>query len=60
MTAVVNWRGDSVRRHDHLPLPEPPRYRHVSKSVREPKDAIGHVLEDWLSDLAVARTIDAD
>jgi len=60
MTAVVNWRGDTVRRHDHLPLPEPPRYRHVSKSVPLPKDATGRVLEDWLSDLSVVRTIDAD
>ena len=60
MTAVVNWRGDHVRRHDHLPLPEPPRSRHVSKSVPLPKDAIGRLLEDWLGDLSVASTVDAD
>jgi hypothetical protein len=60
MTAVVNWRGDSVRRHDHVPLPEPPRYRHASKSVPLPKDPVARVLEEWLSDLAVTRTIDAD
>ena len=60
MTAVVNWRGDDPRRHFHLPLPEPPRYRHVSKSVSAPKDATGRALEDWLSELTVASTIDAD
>jgi hypothetical protein len=49
-----------VRRHDHLPLPEPPRYRHLSKSVPAPKDAEAHVLEDWLSSLTVTSTIDAD
>src|SRR5258706_3419679 len=45
MTAVVNWRGDSVRRHDHLPLPPPPRDRHVSKAVPLPKDPTGQGLE---------------
>jgi hypothetical protein len=60
MTEVVNWRGDSVRRHDHVPLPEPPRYGLMSKSVPEAKDAQSRILEDWLSDLTVTRTIDAD
>jgi hypothetical protein len=60
MTEVVNWRGDSVRRHDHVPLPEPPRYRHMSKSVPVANDTQAVVLEDWLSSLAVARTVDAD
>jgi hypothetical protein len=60
VTAVVNWRGDAPRIHQHLPLPEPPRTRHVSKASREPKDRTTRAFEEWLSDLAVARTIDAD
>ena len=60
MTAVVNWRGDAPRTHQHLPLPEPPRTHLVSKASRESKDGAGKPLEEWLSDLAVARTIDAD
>ncbi len=60
MTAVVNWRGDAPRKHQHLPLPEPPRTRRVSKTSRAPKDRMTKALEEWLSDLTVARTIDAD
>jgi len=61
MTEVTRWRGKGVKiRHHHLPLPEPPRYRHVSRLSREPKDRITRAFEDWLKDLAVTRTIDAD
>ncbi len=60
MTAVVNWRGDTVRRHDHIPLPEPPRNRRVSRWVREPKDRLSRALEEWLAGLSVASTVDAD
>ena len=60
MTAVVNWRGDTARRHYHLPLPEPPRYRRVSRWALEPKDRLSRALEDWLADLSVASTVDAD
>ena len=60
MTNVVDWRRGAGRKHTHLPLPEPPRYRRVSKWTREPKDSSARVLEEWLSDLTVARTIDAD
>jgi hypothetical protein len=61
MTEVTRWRGEGAKiRHFHLPLPEPPRYRHVSRLAREPKDRITRALEEWLSDLAVASTIDAD
>jgi len=60
MTEVTRWRGERARIRHHLPLPEPPRYRRISRWAREPKDRITRALEDWLSDLAVARTIDAD
>jgi hypothetical protein len=61
MTAVTRWRpeGEPARLF-HLPLPEPPRHRHVSKVSRAPKDRVSRALEDWLSDLAVATTLDAD
>ena len=60
MTEVQDWRGGAPRRHDHQPLPEPPRYRHVSKTGAVATDATGRVLDDWLLDLAVTTTIDAD
>lgn len=59
MTAVVKWR-DPLTKHFRVPLPEPPRYHHLSKSVRLPKDKIGRDLEDWLKSVAVSTTVDAD
>jgi hypothetical protein len=59
VTAVVKWR-DPLTKHFRPPLPEPPRYRHVSKVGRLAKDAMGRTLEDWLRDVAVSTTIDAD
>ena len=60
MTAIQDWRGGLPHKHVHLPLPEPPRYRHVSKWSREPKDATANALDEWLRDIAVTTTIDAD
>jgi hypothetical protein len=60
MTSVTQWRGQGPMKHAHLPLPEPPRTRHVSRVAREPKDRATRALEEWLSDLTVARTHDAD
>jgi hypothetical protein len=59
MTAVVKWRSSRAK-HFRPPLPEPPRYRHVSKTGRPAKDKTGRVLEEWLRDVAVTTTIDAD
>ena len=60
MTAVTRWRGPGPAKHVHLPLPEPPRSRRVSKVARASKDRASRALEEWLSDLTVARTHDAD
>ena len=61
MTAITRWRADGTTpKHIHRSLPEPPRSRRVSKVAREPKDRFARVLEEWLSDLAVASTFDGD
>ncbi len=61
MTAVIQWRhADAPVRRAHRSLPEPPRTRRVSRWAREPKDRLARALEEWLSDLAVATTQDAD
>jgi hypothetical protein len=59
MTEVVKWR-DPLTKYFRVQLPEPPRYHHLSKSVRPPKDKIGRDLEDWLGSVAVTTTVDAD
>ena len=58
MTAVTKWR-DPLAKHFRPPLPEPPRYRQVSQLSRIAKDKTS-ALEDWLRDLAMTTTIDAD
>jgi hypothetical protein len=61
MTAITRWRAaGATPKHIHRSLPEPPRTHRVSKVAREPKDRLARVLEDWLSDLAVATTFDGD
>jgi hypothetical protein len=60
VTEVQDWRGGLPRKHFHVPLPEPPRIRHESKSAPQPKDRVGRDLEEWLAGLTVARTVDAD
>ncbi len=61
MTAVIQWRPpDAPPRRVHVPLPEPPRTRRVSRWAREPKDRLTRALEEWLRELAVSRTQDAD
>ena len=60
MTEITRWRADGPRRHFHVPLPEPPRTRQVSRIARTTKDGTGKALEEWLRELTVARTVDAD
>jgi hypothetical protein len=61
MTEITRWRRAGVPlRHVHLPLPEPPRHRRISKVAREPKDRLARALDEWLRDLPVATTHDAD
>ena len=57
MTAVTKWR-DPLAKHFRPPLPEPPRYRQVSQISRNAKKT--GALEEWLRDVAVTTTIDAD
>lgn len=45
----------STKRH----LPEPPRHRRVSKSAPLPRDPLGRLLEEWLSELRLGYTHDA-
>lgn len=60
MTEITRWRPPGPAKHFHLPLPEPPRWRHVSKLAREPQDKTARALDDWLKDVAVTTTHDAD
>ena len=59
MTEVTKWRGP-LAKHFRTPLPEPPRYRHVSKISRAPTDKTGRALEEWLKVVAVTTTIEGD
>jgi len=61
LTAVIQWREAGNGKHwAQRALPEPPRHRRMSKTARIPSDKVGRDLEDWLSDLTVASTHDAD
>lgn len=60
MTEITRWRHPSVKPLARGPLPEPPRTRHVSKTEARPKDRLGRALEEWLADLPVASTADAE
>ncbi len=60
MTAVTQWHQAKGRHWVQGPLPEPPRHRRVSKSAPPPKDKVGRDLEEWLRDLTIASTLDAD
>jgi hypothetical protein len=42
------------------PLPEPPRFRHVSRVGRPPTDRLGKLLEEWLAELRGGYTIAGD
>ena len=57
MTEITRWRDPAAKSYPRGPLPEPPRSRHVSKWGR---DDDGAELEEWLRDVAVTTTIDAD
>lgn len=41
-------------------LPEPPRHRRVSKSAPPQRDRLGKLLEEWLAELRIGNTHDAD
>lgn len=41
-------------------LPEPPRHRRVSKSAPPQRDALGKLLEEWLSEMKVRYTFDGE
>ena len=60
MTKITRWQLPGAKRFRRGPLPEPPRASRVSKPSRFPADRLGRALEDWLSDLSVASTADAD
>ena len=60
VTEITRWRDPAVKPHRGGPLPEPPRTHHVSKTETTPKDRVGRELEDWLSDLTVVSTADAE
>jgi len=61
MTAVVQWREPASGRHWAPPaLPEPPRHRRVSKTAPPARDKVGRDLEEWLGDLKLTSTHDAD
>jgi hypothetical protein len=62
MTEVVRWQAHRAQgRHSVSgPLPEPPRSQRVAKSAPVPTDRAGEMLEEWLTSLGVATTLDAD
>lgn len=60
MTKITRWQLPGAKRSRPGPLPEPPRASRVSKRARFPTDRLGRALEDWLSDLSVSSTADAD
>jgi hypothetical protein len=60
VTEITRWRDPAVKPHRLGPLPPPPRTRHVSKTEAAPKDQTSRSLEEWLDDLTVVSTVDAD
>ena len=51
----------SIARHwAARPLPEPPRTTRLAKSLRNDPGRTGGQLEDWLAELTVGNTLDAD
>lgn len=41
-------------------LPEPPRHRRESRTAPLPEDRFGVLLEEWLAELRIRYTYDAD
>jgi hypothetical protein len=62
MTEVVRWQPHRKQGLHSVsgPLPEPPRSQRIAKSAPMPTDRAGETLEEWLSSLGVATTLDAD
>lgn len=55
--------GPKPHRTTHFlarPLPEPPRYKHVSRIARPPHDRLGKLLEQWLAEVRGGYTIAGD
>jgi hypothetical protein len=42
------------------PLPEPPRSKRISRSAPPPVDRRGEQLEQWLRELTIGNTLDAE
>ena len=62
MTEVVRWQPHRAKGLHSVsgPLPEPPRSQRTAKSAPAPTDRAGQNLEEWLTSLGVATTLDAD
>jgi hypothetical protein len=61
MAAIARDLASAPARHwAARPLPEPPRYRRVSKSAPAPVDRLGRLLEDWMRELPVGNTLEGD
>jgi hypothetical protein len=60
MTEITRWRDPAVKPYPRGPLPEPPRTYRLSKTLAAPRDRLAHALEEWLDDLTVSSTVDAD
>jgi hypothetical protein len=61
VTEITRWRDPSVKPHRLGPLPEPPRTHHQSKTeAAASKDRLGRSLEEWLGDLSITSTADAE
>ncbi len=61
MTAVTQWQKAGKGKHwAPRALPEPPRHSRMGKTAPEPRDQVGRDLEEWMRNLTLARTHDAD
>jgi hypothetical protein len=63
MTEITQWQDPAARRgvHRFVPgLPEPIRARKATHASTRTEDVMGRALEDWMDDLTVASTVDAD